>query len=305
MNSGIYTITNKTNGHRYVGSSVNLDKRFRSHRRTLRKETHRNRYLQRAWNKYGDNAFSFEVLEECEPEFLVSMEQWWMNMLCPEYNICLVAGSSLGIKKGPLSEEHKAKVSAALKGHKISKETRAKISAANKGRKFSEEALANIRAAIRPAGWKHTKEALAKISVASKRGYRLGKGIFGQTAEQRRDAAYKGAAACKKKGVGIFAFSSEQLSENGKKSHRLGLGVHGLTAKQRKENYEKGLGKFTTKQRIEFGKMTRKLTQSQVHEIRHLLALGDMTQKEIAEHYQIACRSTISDIKTGRTYADW
>jgi len=302
MNSGIYTITNKTNGHRYVGSSAYLDRRFGSHRLELRKGAHRNRYLQRAWNKYGEDAFLFEILEEWEPEFLISMEQWWMNMLCPEYNICLVAGSSLGIKKGPLSDERKAEISAALMGREVSEETRAKISAANKGRKFSGKALANRMAAFRPAGWKHTKEARAKISAASKRGALLRKGVCGLTTEQRHDAARKGAAACKKKGVGIWALSSEQLAENAKRAYKKGLGK--LTAKQHRENYEKGLGKFTTEQRREFGKRTRKLTRSQIHEIWHLLALGDMTQKEIAEHYPIT-RTSIIDIKKGRTYADW
>ncbi len=98
MNSGIYIIENTKNGHRYVGSAVDLKDRFRCHRQRLCRGKHRNAHLQRAWNKYGEDAFEFEVLEHWEPEFLISMEQWWMNMLHPEYNIAPVAGSNLGMK---------------------------------------------------------------------------------------------------------------------------------------------------------------------------------------------------------------
>ncbi len=156
MNSGVYTITNTKNGHRYVGSAVNLTKRWREHRHGLRNETHRNAYLQRAWNKYGEGAFKFETLEQWEPEFLVSMEQWWMNMLQPEYNIAPVAGSSLGVIR---TKEYRAKKSVAMMGkknalgHKCSDETKAKISAANKGNKYS-------------VGHKQTDEHRAKLSAA-------------------------------------------------------------------------------------------------------------------------------------------
>lgn len=179
MNSGIYTITNKTNGHRYIGSSVDLDKRFRIHRRELRNEIHHNIPLQRAWNKYGEGAFLFEVLEEWEPEFLISMEQWWMNMLAPEYNICQVAGNCMGVKFGPLSKEHKAKLRVANKGKKHSKETRAKMSVAQKGRTISKEHRAKLSKAnmghevseetrAKLKGYKHSKESRAKISAAKK-----------------------------------------------------------------------------------------------------------------------------------------
>jgi group I intron endonuclease len=65
--------------------------------------------LQRAVNKYGIENFTFEILEEYPKEFVVSMEQWWINMLdvCNRergYNKKPVAGSSLGYK---FTEEQK------------------------------------------------------------------------------------------------------------------------------------------------------------------------------------------------------
>lgn len=172
MNSGIYTITNNMNGHRYVGSAVDLKDRFRCHRQHLNKETHGNTYLQRAWNKYGENAFKFEILECWEPELLISMEQWWMNMLCPEYNIAPVAGNSLGVKH---SKKTRANMSIAHMGHrnnlgyKHTAETRANMSAAHMGNKPSNETRAKMSVAQksrkRPPCSKETR---AKISAALK-----------------------------------------------------------------------------------------------------------------------------------------
>lgn len=60
--SGIYTLTNAVSGTVYVGQARNIRKRWEVHRSTLEHGTHRNGYLQRAWNKYGASAFRFEVI---------------------------------------------------------------------------------------------------------------------------------------------------------------------------------------------------------------------------------------------------
>ena len=92
----------------------------------------------------------------------------------------------------------------------------------------------------------------------------------------------------------------------GELTQKYGTGIFGLTPEQRSEygklGYKNSIGKFTNEQRMEIG--NKKLTQSQVHEIRHLLALGDVSQVEIAEHYPVV-QTAISHIKLGHTYADW
>src|ERR1017187_7123605 len=65
IRSGIYSITNSVNGKVYVGSSVFIDRRIKSHRGQLRKGNHRNGYLQASWNEHGEAAFQFAVLELC------------------------------------------------------------------------------------------------------------------------------------------------------------------------------------------------------------------------------------------------
>jgi hypothetical protein len=67
----------------------------------------------RALLKYGYSGFSLEILEYCEPSEAISREQFFIDLLQPDYNILAIAGSSLGFKQ---SEETKAKISAANKG---------------------------------------------------------------------------------------------------------------------------------------------------------------------------------------------
>lgn len=59
----IYKIINTTNGKFYVGSTTNTRERFRVHRKRLRKNRHHCPHLQAAWNKYGEQAFVFTVIE--------------------------------------------------------------------------------------------------------------------------------------------------------------------------------------------------------------------------------------------------
>ena len=171
MKSGIYTVRNKTNGNRYVGSAVNIKRRWSQHKSALRKGTHENGHLQRAWNKYGKSAFEFEVFLYCAPEMCVPFEQMAMDTLAPEYNIAPVAGSQLGATR-KMSDETKNRISAALKGSKKSAEARSNMSAAQKGRKkgpMSTEHKTNISAGM--LGLKRgsmSAEHKANISAAKK-----------------------------------------------------------------------------------------------------------------------------------------
>lgn len=84
--SGIYCLINIKNGKRYVGSSKNIAKRIWEHRANLRHNSHDNRHLQNAWNKYGEKCFDFFVLEKCNIEELIEREQFYIDTLKPEYN---------------------------------------------------------------------------------------------------------------------------------------------------------------------------------------------------------------------------
>lgn len=63
--SGIYTITNRATGKLYIGESLDIYRRWHDeHIPQLRKNCHYNKELQNDFNKYGEENFSFEILEQ-------------------------------------------------------------------------------------------------------------------------------------------------------------------------------------------------------------------------------------------------
>lgn len=78
----IYAIHNTLTGHIYIGQSVNVEKRWQEHRRYLKLERHSNRHLQRAWQRDGEDAFEFAVLETADTaEALDEAEQFYIAYL--------------------------------------------------------------------------------------------------------------------------------------------------------------------------------------------------------------------------------
>ena len=103
--SGVYAIENILNGKQYIGSTSNLRKRRLDHFGTLRQGKHDNEHLQRAFNLYGEDAFVFRHLLVCELFELLRYEQGLIDAITPEYNMCQVAGSSLGRKTSDETKE--------------------------------------------------------------------------------------------------------------------------------------------------------------------------------------------------------
>lgn len=97
-NSGIYKIQNIQNLKVYIGSAKNFKERFYRHIRNLDNKTHINSFLQNSWDKYGKDNFIFVPLLECGEDELLGWEQYFLDMYQPEYNICKVAGNTLGYK---------------------------------------------------------------------------------------------------------------------------------------------------------------------------------------------------------------
>lgn len=87
--SGIYAIVNVINGKRYNGSSANIPKRFKNHKRKLLTATHENTHFNRAVLKYGFNNFVFMILEYCDSDALIEKESEWLSFFKKErlYNL--------------------------------------------------------------------------------------------------------------------------------------------------------------------------------------------------------------------------
>ena len=142
---GIYLIQNKINKKAYIGSSNDILSRWKySHKNLLFKNKHGNEHLQRAWNKYGKDNFSFFILYKCYEDKLLDWEQFFIDRFQSAdrrfgYNIIPKADRS------EVSEETKKKISLIKMGHKVTNETKNKIGIANSKikpdwvkRKFSE-----------------------------------------------------------------------------------------------------------------------------------------------------------------------
>ena len=116
--SGIYKITNLFNGSFYIGSSSDIERRFAQHFNDLRKNKHHSILLQRSVNKYGLENFIFEIIDYCNEDELLTLEQFYIDTLQPDYNILKTAGSCLGVKR---SDETKKKISEVRKNKGLAK----------------------------------------------------------------------------------------------------------------------------------------------------------------------------------------
>ena len=87
--SGVYRWVNKINGKSYIGSSISLNNRLIIYYslNSLTLKIKGSIIIYRALLKYGHGNFSLDILEYCEPNVLVNREQYYINILNPEYNI--------------------------------------------------------------------------------------------------------------------------------------------------------------------------------------------------------------------------
>lgn len=139
---GIYKIVNKVNGKTYIGqTSENFQRRYFLHNWKLCNNIHDNKYLQRSWNKYGEDNFQFEIVEGLEDSSMLNdREIYWIkyyreNGNC--YNMqdggqpkCLHQYISLESRKhvGELNRQR-------ILGTKLSDETKHKMSESHKGKR--------------------------------------------------------------------------------------------------------------------------------------------------------------------------
>ena len=170
MISGIYIIACVANNKIYIGSSNDIYRRWRENKYQLRRNKHTNNYLQNSWNKYGENLFIFEILDECKDN-LINNEIFWIKQLKPEYNILSPNSEKNGWSA---SLETKQKISIGGKGnknalgHKVSDEAKKRMSSV--GRKTTDETKAKL--SLINKGKIRTNEQKSKISN-SKKGHKV------------------------------------------------------------------------------------------------------------------------------------
>lgn len=90
--TGVYIIENIVTGKCYIGSTlVSFKSRFSDHMGDLKRNKHHSKKLQRSFNKHGQEAFRFRVLEVCDNAREV--EQSWLDKYKPFYNMTLTVGT--------------------------------------------------------------------------------------------------------------------------------------------------------------------------------------------------------------------
>jgi hypothetical protein len=129
LTGGIYIWMNQTNGHFYVGSTLNFYQRIAAYF-TLNGT---GGIIKNALIKYGFEYFTLVlfIVSGVSREEVLRLEQFILDTWKPEYNLQPYANSSAG---RVMTEESKAKLAAFRKGLKLSEETKAKISASLMGK---------------------------------------------------------------------------------------------------------------------------------------------------------------------------
>lgn len=155
---GIYSITNTVNCKKYIGQSIDVKRRLRNHKWSLRHNKHINNHLQKSFNKYGENCFAFEVVCECSEEQLDELERFYISCydcMNPQYGYNSESGGNAnkhpsketlqkmreshgGEKSGMWGKKHSEETKALMRekalGRVLSEETRDKLSKSHKGK---------------------------------------------------------------------------------------------------------------------------------------------------------------------------
>jgi group I intron endonuclease len=137
---GIYKIINNVNNKYYIGSSNNIDRRWKEHINCLNKNKHINFHLQKAWNKYGESNFSFIIVQEvnCSSKELLELEQNYLDNIDSNcYNLSLFSSGGDNISYHPNKELIIKNISNSIKKRylNMSKEERDKLSQCKLGYK--------------------------------------------------------------------------------------------------------------------------------------------------------------------------
>jgi len=153
----VYSATNLINGKKYIGQTVNFDRRKKAHIKT-----NDNRYFHNAIRKYGKDNFKWDILCECKTKEILNIMETFKIIVNHTHNSeegynCTWGGDDnpmnnkeTRIKVGVSNtgkvrtDEYKRNLSDMNKGKILSDETRKKISRSRIGIVFSADHLKNI-----------------------------------------------------------------------------------------------------------------------------------------------------------------
>jgi group I intron endonuclease len=169
----IYKITNLVNGKIYIGQTkLTIEERFQQHKYNANSSYKKSR-LYSAMKKYGVDNFSVKLIDEAgTQEESNEKEIDWINFYKsniykhPNVGYNMTDGGG-GISGYQLSEDHKQKISEAMKGMVCSEERVRKISESKMGHEVSDETREKIRQTKLSNPYNHSEETKEKLRQSS------------------------------------------------------------------------------------------------------------------------------------------
>lgn len=230
---GIYEIRNKINNKVYIGQSVDVHRRLKSHINSLNRNKD-SKYLQRVWEKYGEKNFEFKIIEILDDKNkLNDREIFWIeynkstnrdfgynlrdggnySTFCEETRKLMSISAS---NRPPISDKTREKLRCARKRRKFSIETCRKISENQKGKKLSKETKDKISNTLKGKvtwniGRKHSEESKKK-----NRNAHLGK-KHSEESKKKMSEAKKGKKFSEERKKNMKGFINQNHTEETKK----------------------------------------------------------------------------------------
>lgn len=317
---GIYKITNLKNNKCYIGQSKSIEDRKNKHLTLLRNNKHNNQHLQNAWNKYLEESFIFEIIEELsydKIDLLNEREKYWIDYYNSfdnnfGYNNTLGGDGIKGYthsdeakkkisessKGRTLTEEHKQKLINSITGRKKSKEELEKLSNAAKGRKISEWHKKQLIEGRK--NYKMTDEVKQKISN-SRKGFKMS-----EEQKKKLSEINKGKTPGNKK---LTKFQEEQIVETFLTNNEITINdlaikysVSGSTIRNTLYKFNAKREKKSLKNKNKEPNDSKQITEEQVKQIVELL-LQNKTNKEIQKITNISY-NTILNIRNKKSYSN-
>lgn len=139
--AGIYCIINNINNKKYIGKSISVKERFNYHLKDLEYNKHHSFHLQRSYNKYGKDNFSFEILATCPEEYLTKLESKFINIFKSDIR---KFGYNIINRENKKSLESRIKLSNSLKKSEKVKQARKKMWESRKRNKINQYTIDGI-----------------------------------------------------------------------------------------------------------------------------------------------------------------
>lgn len=279
---GIYGIHCSENDQWYVGRSRHIYERWMHHISKLRNQRHKNMHLQRAFDKYSEDSFSFTILEECELDRLAEREFFWVKELNSMLN---GFNSTSGGDTGDLilKEDTKEKISKSLKNRIFTDEHRQKLSEANR-RRFQNPREKERASRDMKSRWENG-ETRNKLAAKGKKpkdpeSTAIKRKMAHEKRSSRSDWKIKisNTLTGRKREAPVSNDTKQKLSESTKRAWDTG-------------KHDNAVNKM------------HKLTIEQARDIRTLYASGNFKQEELAKRYNVS-KSLISQVILNIRYVE-